>query len=95
MAEAMTQEKTTAGPAMTVAVRAPNSHPEPMIDPSEAHMRPRKPTSRFKPSSTAPPGGPPAWVTAVIAYPPRAAPVPDTGADGPTSTAVAMTAYLA
>ena len=35
-----------AGPATDDAPRAPNSHPDPMIDPTDANSRPTKPTSR-------------------------------------------------
>src|SRR5437868_6762059 len=43
----MIQAKITAGPAAMRPSWAPNSQPEPMIDPIEAHIRPIRPTSRF------------------------------------------------
>ena len=51
MTEAMPQAISAAGPAMVSAVKPAKSHPEPMMDPSEAHSRPRIPTSRFRPSA--------------------------------------------
>ena len=50
MNEATTQAMIAEGPAIDAAVRAPNSHPDPMIEPSEAQSRPRKPTPRSIPS---------------------------------------------
>src|ERR1700722_12441197 len=50
MAEAMHHEVMAGGPAMGAAVSARKSHPDPMMDPSEAHIRPRRPTSRLMPS---------------------------------------------
>src|SRR4051812_9406296 len=43
----MTQEMMAAGPASIRASLGPNSQPEPMIDPIEAHISPIRPTSRF------------------------------------------------
>ncbi len=48
----MTQETTAAGPAATTAFWAPYSQPEPMMEPTDAHMSPISPTSRRRP----PPG---------------------------------------
>jgi hypothetical protein len=50
IADATTQAMIADGPAIEAAVSAPNSHPEPMIDPSYAHSRPRNPTPRSIPS---------------------------------------------
>ena len=41
------QDSNDAGPADCAAPSAPSSQPEPMIDPSEIIVRPRRPTSRF------------------------------------------------
>ena len=43
----MTQEMIAAGPAAIRPSWAPNSQPEPMIEPIEAHIRPIRPISRF------------------------------------------------
>lgn len=43
----MPQEMTAAGPAAVTALLAPKSQPEPMIEPTEAHMRPTRPTWRL------------------------------------------------
>lgn len=43
------QEMIAAGPATPSAFCAPNSQPDPMIDPSEAQISPTKPISRRKP----------------------------------------------
>src|SRR5436190_9927164 len=40
-------EMMAAGPASTEALRAPNSQPEPMIEPTLANSRPITPTWRF------------------------------------------------
>src|SRR5262245_31942330 len=45
----ITHEMTAAGPAVARAPWAPNSHPEPMIEPPDAHSRPMKPISRRRP----------------------------------------------
>src|ERR1019366_3391115 len=45
MNAASTHEIREAGPASVAAVSAPNSQPEPMIEPSETNIRPQKPTS--------------------------------------------------
>ncbi|GAB1334368.1 hypothetical protein ACE1SV_09580 [Streptomyces sp. E-15] len=45
----ITQEMTAAGPATTTAFSAPYSQPEPMIEPTEAHISPISPTSRRRP----------------------------------------------
>jgi hypothetical protein len=45
----MPQEMIAAGPAVASAPCAPNSQPEPMIEPPEAHSRPMKPISRRRP----------------------------------------------
>jgi hypothetical protein len=45
----MTQEMIAAGPAAASAVCAPNSQPEPMIEPVEAHSRPMNAISRRRP----------------------------------------------
>ena len=42
-----TQEMIAAGPAAIRPSCAPNSQPEPMIEPTDAHIRPIRPTSRF------------------------------------------------
>ena len=52
MIEAANQAMIADGPAIEAAVSAPNSHPDPMIEPSEAHRRPRKPTPRCIPSAS-------------------------------------------
>src|SRR6476659_2657108 len=44
----MIQEITAAGPAAISPSCAPNSQPEPMIEPTEAHIRPIRPTSRLR-----------------------------------------------
>src|SRR4051795_9652812 len=49
----MTHEMIAAGPAVASAPCAPNSQPEPMIDPPEAHSRPTKPISRLRPGRPA------------------------------------------
>src|SRR5690242_17588490 len=41
-----------AGPASVAAPSAPNSHPDPMIDVSDAHRSPRNPTLRSRPSAS-------------------------------------------
>jgi hypothetical protein len=51
MIDATTQAMIAEGPAMPPATSAPNSQPEPMIEPSELHSSPRKPTPRSRPSS--------------------------------------------
>ncbi|WP_234327509.1 hypothetical protein [Streptomyces sp. NRRL WC-3742] len=43
------QDSNAAGPAATAAFCAPNSHPDPMIAPTEAQSSPATPTSRFSP----------------------------------------------
>ena len=50
MNEATTQAMIAEGPAIEAAVRAPNSHPDPISEPSDAHSSPRKPTPRSIPS---------------------------------------------
>jgi hypothetical protein len=45
----MTHEMIAAGPALASAPCAPKSHPEPMIEPVEAHRRPMNPISRRRP----------------------------------------------
>src|SRR5919108_4332554 len=45
----MTHEMIAAGPAVASAPCAPNSQPEPMIEPPEAHRRPMNPISRRSP----------------------------------------------
>src|SRR2546430_999764 len=45
----MHHEMIAAGPAAMRAVWAPNSQPEPMIEPAEAQSRPMKPISRRRP----------------------------------------------
>ncbi|WP_231608249.1 hypothetical protein [Streptacidiphilus albus] len=40
------QEIRAAGPATTTAFCAPNNHPEPMIEPTDAHINPMRPISR-------------------------------------------------
>ena len=47
-----TQDTIEAGPASFEAVSAPNSQPEPMIDPTPANSRPTRPTSRRIPRSS-------------------------------------------
>ena len=44
----MTHEMIAAGPAAIRPSCAPNSQPEPMIEPTEAHIRPIRPTSRLR-----------------------------------------------
>jgi hypothetical protein len=43
--EAISHERIADGPASVAAPRAPGSHPDPMMDVSEAHRRPTSPTS--------------------------------------------------
>ena len=50
MTVAMTQAMIADGPAIVSALSAPNSHPEPISDASEAHVRPRKLIPRSIPS---------------------------------------------
>src|SRR3954453_17813856 len=45
----MPQEMIAAGPAVCSAPCAPNSQPEPMIEPVDAHSRAMNPISRFSP----------------------------------------------
>ncbi|SFF28586.1 hypothetical protein SAMN02787118_105131 [Streptomyces mirabilis] len=47
------QEMIAAGPAAARAPWAPNSQPEPMIDPSEAQISPMNPTSHLRPGGPA------------------------------------------
>ena len=49
MIEPSTHAKIATGPAMWVALNAPNSHPEPMIEPTPAKSRPTGPTCRRSP----------------------------------------------
>ena len=51
ISDAANQAMIAEGPATVAAVSAPNSHPEPMIDPSDAHSSPRNPTPRSIPSA--------------------------------------------
>src|SRR4051794_40868247 len=57
---AISHEKSAAGPAITEALKAPNSHPEPIIEPIAANRSPIGPTFRlsftgpFEPSLEAP-----------------------------------------
>src|SRR6476661_3663788 len=44
----ITHEMIAAGPATISAFWAPKSHPEPMIDPIDAQVRPTSPTSRLR-----------------------------------------------
>ena len=46
----MSQAMMAAGPPRVAQASAPNSHPDPMIDPSEVSSSPRKPTLRVRPS---------------------------------------------
>src|ERR1700748_386485 len=60
------------GPAIVAAPSAPNSQPEPMIDVSDAHRSPRKPTPRSSPSaSSAADCGPLGGVTTSAMNPPQ------------------------
>jgi hypothetical protein len=45
----MAHEMIAAGPAVASAPCAPKSHPEPMIEPPDAHRRPMNPISRRSP----------------------------------------------
>ena len=47
MTPAMSHEKIAAGPAMTEALNAPKSQPEPMIEPTLAKSSPTTPTWRL------------------------------------------------
>ncbi|WP_269045469.1 hypothetical protein [Paenarthrobacter sp. Z7-10] len=47
MNPAMSQEKIAAGPAITEALKAPNNHPEPIIEPIAAKRIPIGPRCRF------------------------------------------------
>ncbi len=49
MIEPSSQAKIAMGPAMWVALNAPNSQPEPMIEPTPANSRPTGPTCRRRP----------------------------------------------
>jgi hypothetical protein len=49
---AMTQSRMAAPPTAWAAKSDPNSHPEPMIEVSDAQAAPMKPISRFSPVST-------------------------------------------
>ena len=44
----MSHEMMAAGPAVMSASCAPNSQPDPMIEPIEAHISPTSPTSRSR-----------------------------------------------
>ena len=44
----MIHEMIAAGPAAISPSCAPNSQPDPMIEPTEAHIKPIRPTSRFR-----------------------------------------------
>ena len=57
MTPAMTQARTAAPPTACAANSAPNSHPEPMIEVSDAQVAPISPSSRLRPTSVG-------WVTA-------------------------------
>ena len=46
IAAPISQEMIAAGPATLEAVSAPSSQPDPIIDPTEANMRPTRPTRR-------------------------------------------------
>ncbi len=50
ISDAATHAMIADGPAIAAAASAPNSQPDPMIEPSDAHSRPRKPTPRSMPS---------------------------------------------
>src|SRR5579875_1787016 len=54
MIDPRTQPRIADGPAMVAAVSAPNNQPDPMIEVSEAHNRPRNPTPRSRPSLSSP-----------------------------------------
>ncbi len=54
----MTQEMIAAGPAVWSAPCAPNSHPEPMIEPVDAHSSAMNPISRFSPARLGTGGAP-------------------------------------
>ncbi len=45
----ISHEMIAAGPAATTAFSAPKSQPDPMMEPTEAHIRPMSPTSRRRP----------------------------------------------
>ena len=47
MPDKMSQEKIAAGPAIADALNAPNSHPDPMMEPIAANSRPIGPTCRL------------------------------------------------
>ena len=70
------QEMIAAGPAAMSAFWAPNSQPEPMIEPPEAQSRPMKPISRRRPGrrgAGAPTGRPATaiWDVEVLIFPSR------------------------
>ena len=50
---AIAQARSTAGPAIVTAAKAPKSHPEPRSVPVEIHRSPKKPTSRRRSSAFA------------------------------------------
>ena len=50
MNDAITHAISADGPATVAAISAPNSQPDPMIDPTDDHNRPRKPMPRSRPS---------------------------------------------
>ena len=56
MTPAMAQARTAAPPTACAANSAPNSHPEPMIEVSDAQVAPISPSSRLRPTSVG-------WVT--------------------------------
>jgi hypothetical protein len=49
MTEPSSQAKIATGPAMWVALNAPNNHPDPMIEPTPANSRPTGPTCLRRP----------------------------------------------
>src|SRR5215469_1680262 len=69
MAAPITHDTTDAGPATTAALRAPSSHPDPMIDPSEIPVRPQKPTLRCSPASALTVGLPTITISAITSPP--------------------------
>ena len=50
--EPINQAMTAAGPPMVETNSAPNSQPEPMMEPSDVKSSPMKPASRLSPSSS-------------------------------------------
>ena len=66
----MNHEMIAAGPAVASAPCALNSHPEPMIDPPDAHSSPMNPISRRRPVLLVPPAAnrPGTWLVSTALF---------------------------